>query len=152
MQQSHHRIQQLRQLLAGVSRFQYVSEPGPASVMGWAGEGRGAVRVEAETDLLLFHESGHFYPQQGNEIAMFNCFEWGVTERGMRLSHRRRGEAVFLFDLVPDENSGSWVSEQPHLCGDDIYQGRLDITATGITLSWRVTGPRKDEYFNYHYC
>lgn len=152
MQQTRYRIQQLHRYLTSVTDFHYVSEPGVSSVMGWEGEGRGKVVVEAvDKDRVLFHESGHFYPKGGNRIDMFNCFEWRVTDRGFCLSHRRRGDAVYLFDVLPDADSERWYSEQPHVCGDDIYQGNLTVVGESIKLSWRVTGPRKDEHFHYQY-
>ena len=120
--------------------------------MGWAGEGIGEVCTEIAGDAgLLFRESGYFYPVQGTEVAMLNCFEWQAGSCGMRLSHRRRGDAVFLFELLPEAKGTHWRCQQPHLCGADVYQGTLEMQENCILLSWRVTGPRKDEHFHYVY-
>merc|ERR1711879_659445 len=105
--------------------------------------------VEHDGEACLFHEAGHFHPSKGQTIALFNCFEWCFESSAVRLSHRRRGSAVYLFHLMP-EGDGRWVSETPHYCGDDVYSGVLTMTDDGLMLDWRVTGPRKDEHF--HYC
>ena len=150
MQQSQQRIQQLHHRLTRIQHFYYRSSPGPLSVMGWEGEGRGSVRVDAQKHGCLFYESGRFYPARGTIVDMVNCFEWECGDDHIRLSHRRRGEAVYLFDLVP-EADGIWRSATPHHCGDDIYRGVLTLETEQISLQWRVIGPRKDEHFHYIY-
>lgn len=150
MQQSQHRIQTLQQRLLQVRHFHYQSAPGPASIMGWEGEGRGSVRIEPLEQGCLFHESGRFYPARGTVVDMVNCFEWEFGKDRVRLSHRRRGEAVYLFDLVA-ESTSSWRSVTPHHCGDDLYSGVLTLQDDHLALHWRVTGPRKDEHFHYVY-
>lgn len=150
MQQSAERIQQLWQTLATIDAFFYSAEPGPASRTGWAGEGQGRVQTEQHgEDELHFIETGEFRQQQGLPVAMHNRFIWQRRTQGIALSHGRRGEPVFLFELRWLD--GGWRSVADHVCINDLYSGELIEKGNGFALNWRILGPKKDEHLHYRY-
>lgn len=151
MQQSDERIQPLWQQLATIGAFFYSSQPGPRSQTGWAGSGNGRVTLEWHgEDELHFIEQGEFCAAGGVPVAMFNRFIWQRAEQGIRLSHGRRGEPVFLFELQP-QSDGLWRSVADHVCIDDLYSGQLRRLAQGFELIWWIKGPKKDECLTYWY-
>ena len=151
MQQSDTRIQPLWQQLATVGAFFYSAQPGPRSQTGWAGQGNGQVTLEWHAeDELHFIEQGEFCADGGVPVAMFNRFIWQRNEQGIRLSHGRRGERVFLFELQPQAD-GCWRSVADHLCINDLYSGQLRPLEQGFELIWRINGPKKDECLVYQY-
>ena len=151
MQQSDERIQPLWQQLATVGAFFYSAQPGPRSQTGWRGRGNGQVTLEWQgEDELHFIEQGEFCADGGVSVAMFNRFIWQRTEQGIRLSHGRRGERVFLFELQPQAD-GYWRSVADHLCINDLYSGQLRPLEQGFELIWRINGPKKDECLIYRY-
>ncbi|WP_430461447.1 DUF6314 family protein [Thalassolituus sp. LLYu03] len=151
MQQSQERIQQLWARLQTTAAFSYVSAPGPRSQTGWHGEGRGRVSVEIiSDDELHFVEQGTFQLQGGQSIDMHNRFIWQKRAGAIALSHGRRGERVFLFELVPTTEK-NWSSAQDHVCINDLYSGDLSENDTGFSLTWHITGPKKDEHLFYQY-
>ncbi|MAD45581.1 MAG: hypothetical protein CMI02_03015 [Oceanospirillaceae bacterium] len=150
MQQTSERIQQLWQRLQTVVEFSYSSEPGPASMSGWQGQGAGQVEVQVTgDDEIRFIEQGEFTLAGNTPLAMYNTYIWQQTPTGIRLSHGRRGEPVFLFELIPQ--SHGWRSAEAHVCIDDLYAGELQETADGFDLCWTIRGPKKDEYLYYRY-
>ncbi len=151
MQQSEQRIQRLWALLHTIDAFSYTSRPGPDSLSGWQGEGQGQVTCERiGDDELHFIEQGQFSLQGGMTVDMQNRYIWQKTTSGIRLSHGRRGEPVFLFELLPAA-ANQWQSAQDHLCINDLYSGELVENSKGFTLQWRITGPKKDEHLFYQY-
>lgn len=151
MQQSPDRIQQLWQRLATIGAFFYSSEPGPLSQTGWYGEGQGTVTLERHgDDELHFVEQGQFRQQNGPAVDMINRFIWRKTTSGIALSHGRRGEPVFLFELRWQAD-GLWNNAEEHLCINDVYSGELRESANGFELTWHIRGPKKDEHLFYRY-
>ena len=166
MQQTHDRIQQLWTKLQSVAAFSYSSQPGARSQTGWHGEGHGQVVVEIiSDDELHFIEQGRFQLQGGQSIDMHNRFIWQKRAGAIALSHGRRGERVFLFELIPVAE-GLWRSAQDHVCINDLYSGELSENSdsangdsansdsakhSGFSLNWHITGPKKDEHLFYCY-
>lgn len=151
MQQTPERIQHLWQRLATIGGFTYESRPGPRSLTGWQGEGQGRVQIEKTIDdELHFIEQGYFQLHAGQKIEMHNRFIWRKTRTGIALSHGRRGEPVFLFELNPLA-AGRWKSACGHLCINDSYSGELYESAEGFALTWHIAGPKKDEHLFYQY-
>lgn len=151
MQQRTERIQRLWQRLQTTAGFSYISSPGPASQTGWQGSGQGRVTVERQgSDELHFAEVGEFTLASGQTVVMHNRFIWQKRPSGLALSHGRRGEPVFLFELVP-LTEGVWRSVQDHVCIHDLYSGELTEKSGGFTLVWHIRGPKKDEQLFYHY-
>ena len=136
------------------TRYQYRSQPGEKSVMGWAGKGQGKVNVSEEQDTLYFYEKGSFtLEQNGNQVSTQNEYIWKrISEDRIKLLHSRfgRDNTVELFDLIFDDASGKWKSETAHHCGDDLYSGHISIIDNEIQFNWSIIGPRKQE--NLYYC
>lgn len=144
-------IQRLWRRLGTVTGFACTSKPGPASKTGWRGHGRGSVELIKKGDTeLRFLERGTFEFGGSEAVEMYNTFIWQRRDDGLRLSHGRHAEPVFLFDLEP-AGDGVWKSARAHVCADDLYFGILTETAAGIDLEWTITGPKKDEHLYYRY-
>ena len=151
MQQTTERIQHLWERLATIGGFTYESRPGPRSLTGWQGEGRGRVQIDdSNADERHFIEQGEFQLQSGQIVEMQNRFISKKTPTGVALSHGRRGEPVFLFELIPTAD-GLWKSSQDHVCINDLYSGELRESANGFELTWHIDGPKKDEHLFYRY-
>ncbi|MDK2778483.1 MAG: DUF6314 family protein [Pseudomonadota bacterium] len=151
MQQTRQRIQQLWQRLQTTAAFSYTATPGPGSRTGWQGWGQGQVTVErVSATELHFIEQGSFTLHNGPAVEMHNRFIWQQSRGGVTLSHGRRGEPVFLFELIP-AGDALWRSAQDHVCIDDLYSGNLTENANGFELIWHIHGPKKNEQLVYRY-
>jgi hypothetical protein len=121
---------------------------------GWNGRGEGSVFVESQGNaVILFHETGAWWPDGGNSSRFRNVFRWTRLDDGsLRLEHLRFGieHAVYLFDLIPASDN-EWASALPHVCREDCYTAELHIAEMNLQLSWSIDGPRKREKINYHY-
>jgi len=144
--------------LRGISRFEYTSKPGDKSLMSWAGSGRGEVIVTELDNELYFTESGRFTLAGSDQaLEMQNEFIWQrLSETELRLEHSRfgRDKRVHLFDMEPVNGfatTNEWRSITPHLCGDDIYSGHLQVIGERVHFSWSIVGPKKDENLFYIY-
>lgn len=150
MPQTSDRIQQLWQALLTIDAFTYESRPGAQSCTDWHGYGEGQVTVEQHHDTVHFVEQGWFQLARGARMDTVNRFIWQRSERGVHLSHGRRGEPVYLFELLPQEEGG-WRSEQQHVCIDDHYWGNVRLSEVGFEFFWHIRGPKKEENLIYHY-
>ncbi len=111
------------------------------------GEGRVTVSALGE-NILIFSEKGKWQ----NEIGFTNIFRWTYEGTRISLEHLRHGieHPVFLFHLVRDKKN-SLISQDPFLCRDDCYSGKLVLDSEGATLSWKVKGPHKNEVIEMRY-
>ncbi len=140
-----------------IQRFYFLSAPEDGSKTDWAGRGEGSVRIEHDGDIVRFYESGHFAlqsAQPSQTIPFSNVYRWSFFADRVSLHHERRGAdaAVWLFDLVTSDNDGDvLISDQAHVCVDDLYAARLTIDSDGFHLDWTITGPRKNERLHYRY-
>ncbi|WP_261816718.1 DUF6314 family protein [Vibrio gallicus] len=138
-----------------ITQYQYLSQPGKNSIMGWAGSGKGRVETQLNNDTIYFTESGEFIlSQNGYKVETSNEFIWSrVSNTRIKLYHSRFGreQKVELFELVYDSDSKAWESEQAHLCGDDIYSGKVLESERGLEFFWTIAGPRKEENLHYYY-
>lgn len=150
MPQTSDRIQQLWQLLLTIDAFTYESRPGEQSKTDWHGHGEGRVIPEQQQDTIHFVEQGWFQLAHGARVDTVNRFIWQRSAHGMHLSHGRRGEPVYLFELLPQAD-GTWRSEQQHVCIEDHYWGTLRMTEAGFEFVWYIRGPKKEENLIYHY-
>lgn len=143
--------------LSTIQHYHYVSTPGPKSVMGWKGVGKGAVvsTTSDDGDTLFFQESGLFVLDANqHRLKTRNEFIWQrINKHRIRLFHGRFGRenAVQLFDLTPDYASKQWSNESSHVCGDDLYNGLIFLENNELEFTWRITGPRKNEHLHYTY-
>jgi len=121
---------------------------------GWNGRGEGTVAVEVLGDtVLLFHESGVWWPDGGHALRFQNVYRWTRLDSGLlRLEHLRFGadHAVHLFDLTQAAN-GVWEPATPHLCREDCYSASMRVEESNLYLCWSINGPRKHETIEYTY-
>jgi hypothetical protein len=68
------------------------------------------------------------------------------------LEHLRFGikHPVYLFTLVPQDEK-TLESQEPHICKEDSYFGKVRCDNHFIQLNWRVIGPKKNEEIDYLY-
>ncbi|MGN8160520.1 DUF6314 family protein [Salinisphaera sp. SWV1] len=141
------------QRLPGLRALSFVAEPGAASQTGWRGAGRAEITAMPDGDAWRLTERGRFSPAgAARPVAFHNVYRWVRADNRLRLYHERFGTAaaVFLFELVAD-GGRRLVCRQPHLCGDDVYRGTLELVHDGFDLDWSITGPRKYEHLYYRY-
>jgi hypothetical protein len=103
-------------------------------------EGRASFVSDPDSPLsLIWHEHGRL------RLAGHD----GPAGRTLRIEPAGRGTWEVRFaDGSPfhrlDLSSGS--DDVTHPCGADVYRGRYEIQAPDrFTVTWRVTGPRKDD-------
>lgn len=120
----------------------------------WNRKGKGEVLVSKDQKGLIFHERGNWLNEQGEEVNFSNVFRWSFDRSAalITLEHLRFGldQPVFLFHLAPTSRH-SLTSVDSHLCGGDTYFGKIHLDRYGLSLSWRVIGPKKNEEIEYIY-
>jgi len=122
---------------------------------GWNGLGKGTVQVkQVDEGTIHFHEQGQWITQQEKEMSFSNIFCWRLLKNPgvITLEHLRFGpnHPVFLFTLIPQEEN-TLESQQPHICKEDSYFGKVRCDDHFIQLNWRVIGPKKNEEIDYLY-
>ena len=123
------------------------------SATNWNGVATGVVQVSTpQADILLFHESGYFRQNDGQETRFSNVFRWTKIGDRLRLEHLRFGEKcpVFLFDMT-QETDGVWREVLPHPCRKDCYRATLPAENKIVFMRWRVEGEARDEIIDYTY-
>lgn len=107
------------------------------------GHGQVTVRRDPE-DAVTVLEEGRWEAVGGQPLRFRGAYRWRAGGDRISVAHVRQGEdrAVPLLDLVP-VGEGVWVSETPHLCGEDSYHARLRVASDGLVLKWVVRGPAK---------
>ena len=143
---------QLWDCLRHIRSLRFVAESG--SETGWNGIGQGEVTVGVPAEgVLTFTELGTWQSAAGKEFQFRNVFRWSMLgPEIVRLEHLRFGpeHPMFLFDLAPTV-SGAWLSASPHICREDCYSAELKPEEWGLSLSWAITGPKKQESIRYQY-
>ncbi|MGJ8513162.1 DUF6314 family protein [Carnimonas bestiolae] len=141
-----------------ISQLEFSARTLSGSRTGWDGHGSGRVTVhstlEEERRVVRLEEQGEFALQEQPPVPFTNRYRLTWYSDFIRLHHERRGQdnAVWLFDLIEDpSDSERLISRHPHPCGDDTYAARLVLTQPGFTLCWKIEGPRKNEFLEYHY-
>ena len=117
-------------------------------------EGTGTVVVDASRpDTLVYQEKGAWIRESRN-ISFNNKIEWRLfPDAGrIRCSHLRYGNdnPEHLAEFFASTKL-TWSSTEPYLCADDVYEGTLKLGPTSLTLTWRVTGPHKNQLINCVY-
>ena len=116
---------------------------------GWNGVGKGDVLVIKENETtLVFQERGAWQIREAQEIAFSNTFRWTLDRSAgmISLEHLRLGpeQPTFLLHLI-QQTENTLVSLEPHLCNQDVYLATASWDSDAIHLSWRITGPKKNE-------
>lgn len=141
--------------LAQVRQLSFSAKSLSQEEHGWNGQGKGEVQVTSEgSNVLIFSEKGSWKGKQMNDVTFSNVFRWTLDKNTLMISleHLRRGpdHPVFLFHLAPTGNY-SLSSIDSHLCGGDIYFGKIHFDRHSLRLNWRVIGPKKNEEMDYYY-
>ncbi len=114
-------------------------------------KGKALVSIKKEgTHVLVFHEKGTWSGKQ--EMNFNNVFRWTLDLNAdvISLEHLRHDSPVFLVNLIP-LNNHLLISLQPHVCGKDIYTGKMHLKSDGVHLHWSIMGPKKNEEIDSYY-
>lgn len=134
-------IDDLWSRLARVTRFETRSSSEQGGVDGSIA---GAVEVSREGDRLRFEERGVATLEGGRSLDTRNAITWTRRGDSIDVAHERLSAAhpVALVRLY-GSHDGVFVSEAPHLCGDDRYSCTARLHDHAIEVEWAITGPRK---------
>ena len=118
-------------------------------------KGKGNVTLsKMNPNTLVFQERGVWEIENFPETNFTNTYRWTLDKKAgmISLEHLRYGinNSVFLFHLFPSGDS-TLESIDSHLCGDDVYFGKILWVKEGIHFSIRVIGPKKNEEIQYFY-
>ena len=143
-------MNRLKKALLSIKSLCFISHSDCAT--GWNGNGNGAVKVDVNGDVIIFHESGKRKNSNDKEFGFKNTYRWTFESNYVKLEHLRFGEnnPVVLFNLEATSET-QWTSVCPHKCDLDFYSADLTIEENQIVLKWKVKGPEKDEEINYWY-
>lgn len=115
-------------------------------------EGLGDVSIKTGHEALLFTEKGQWISPQVHDFK--NVLKWTLDRSSQLISleHLRHGpnRPVFLFHLAP---LGPLIfqSVDSHLCKDDCYFGRIEMSEHHLRFMWRILGPSKNETLFHTY-
>lgn len=106
---------------------------------------RSAVTVHRDGDTLIVSETGHA-EIGGKAYDATDATRWTFSGRSISIEHLRYGpeHPVFLVTLT-ERDDGNWRSVEPHVCDEDLYHAELRIVGNELHLTWRVSGPKKDQ-------
>lgn len=97
---------------------------------------------------LVIRERGRWAGPRGSGAHFTDALRWTLDTDMMmlRLEHVRRGpdEPVALLELVQD-GYGHLTAVAPYLCGEDRYEGSVRVAEDVVEVTWKVTGPRKNQ-------
>lgn len=144
---------QLIDLLVKVKNLQYSATSNSNS--GWNAKGSGQVAIEIiNPQVVIIKESGFSQLEGGAKLKFSNVYRWtSLGNSRTSLEHLRLGleNPLHLFNLVQITEK-NWKSEEPHLCGMDIYSAMLELVDSDtLKLDWEVFGQFKDERICYVY-
>ncbi|QLE79598.1 hypothetical protein FLM55_07565 [Francisella sp. Scap27] len=140
--------------LQQIKSFEFISSSKGKSQTGWNGSGNGTVSTKIKQGCILFKEDGFFKLDiSSQQTKISNEYIWKqISPNKIKLSHARFGyeNTVTLFNLIKISET-IWQSEEAHVCVDDLYSAKLEITSNAIKLEWDIVGPKKDECIEYIY-
>jgi hypothetical protein len=140
--------------LQQIKSFEFISSSKGKSQTGWNGKGYGTVSTNVVNNQIFFKENGFFKLDiSSQQTKVSNEYIWKqISPNKIKLSHARFGykNAVTLFNLIKISDT-IWQSEEAHVCVDDLYSAKLEITSNSIKLEWGIVGPKKDEAIEYFY-
>jgi hypothetical protein len=107
--------------------------------------GRGKVKGMGVSDGVWdWHEEG-CWPEKGGGMAFTNHYRWTRQANALELAHCRNGSAspvvLGCYIIMQD----GLIMTEPHVCGQDHYEGTLSRVEEGLRLEWTVRGPSKAE-------
>lgn len=140
--------------LVKIKFFEFSASSGVTSQTSWNGFGKGSVTIKQQNNKIIFKENGVLKLVDSQRlINIENEYVWEQLDtKRIRLYHSRFGydNLVTLFDLIPIEKN-CWLSENKHVCVDDLYSAKLNFSNNQVKLDWKISGPKKDESIKYKY-
>jgi hypothetical protein len=102
-------------------------------------------------ETLLYREDGEFHLPTGQKLEVFREYEYIQKNDTLEMYFVEQGKRAHLFlSLKFQKREGDyWVATSDHLCIKDLYKGTFKIkfegiSASEVTISYRVKGPNKD--------
>ncbi len=120
-------------------------------------EGEGTVEIQAlDHNHIEQRDRGSWRGEREQRFTFSNSYRWSRAGDNAKLAieHTRHGQdrAVYLLTLTPDaERANVCCSEQPHLCGADLYRAELTLDTGELRLRWEITGPEKRDQIDARY-
>lgn len=114
----------------------------------WQALGKGIVKLRKPDQLTLIWEEAGQWDSTLNNLEFSNTYRWTrIDHNEIRLEHLRYGEdqPVQLVN-VHCQHDDSWMSIEPHLCGQDSYQLDLKTEEKCLILNWQIKGPKKNQF------
>lgn len=111
---------------------------------GSAFSGR-ALFVPAGGNAHSMMEEGVLALAGGNRLAASRSWTWRLKEDGSLVIAYPVDQGGKLYhSFIPQGGEGSWAGTASHSCAADLYEAAYAFAQDRITISHRVTGPRKD--------
>ncbi|CAB9500729.1 monooxygenase [Seminavis robusta] len=108
---------------------------------------------------VLYNENGIFHVA-GKELEVFRQYEYEYKDNGiLEIYFVEQGARAHLFlslkftttstEAENDAGQRRWIATSDHLCIKDLYKGEFQIqfdgiSATQVSMTYRVKGPNKD--------
>ena len=104
---------------------------------------------EGENQLIL-QETGSWEGE--GSTPYYNSFRFTKHFNFLSLEHLRFGKEhpVFLFDLIPQTET-ICISRSPHVCGEDLYYGTLELQEKKMLLMFDLKGAQMEERVSFTY-
>lgn len=100
--------------------------------------------MQLQEDRLWVKEAGIWRDTDAAKEHDFQkVFQFDRVAEG--LAYRKTtpdGKVQELLTLIPAGN-GTWISPEPHFCGEDIYRAELKLHAEELHITWCSRGPEK---------
>lgn len=111
---------------------------------GSAFSGR-AVFVPAGGNAYALTEEGVLALAGGNRLAASRAWTWYLARDGsLAIAYPADQGGTLYHSFKPQSGEGSWAGMASHSCAADLYEAAYAFAQDRITISHRVTGPRKD--------
>jgi len=114
--------------------------------------GSGQVKVKTGLKSLIFVENGEW--SHPVNTSFYNILRWKVdfSTSLISLEHLRFGlsQPVFLFHLKAI-GPHIFQSVNSHVCKNDCYSGRIEVSEHHLNFIWNISGPCKKETLFYSY-
>ena len=108
---------------------------------GAGGTGEGTATATRDGDVLVVADDGAWSYGGGAPMRWRAVSRWRTEGDALAVEHVRQGEpAHAVLDRQPD---GAWRAREPHVCGADRYDARLDVEPDAVVVTWTVSGPCK---------
>lgn len=116
--------------------------------------GAGTVQVQRQGAVCLdFKEEGigGSVEECRSPLKFSNHLRWAIhSESCLQFERMRTGAASVVLRLQVG-GDGVWRTLNPHLCRADSYEVTAEVKAESVVVSWRITGPLKNQIVLFDY-